>query len=70
LKNDPEQKRMEEAGITSEIVDAASSAYIYEIIKRHSFNSPVLFTKDRTDLMQTEYLRKEEKIQLIEFIFI
>jgi protein-tyrosine sulfotransferase len=58
FKNDPEQKRMEEAGITSEIVDAASSAYIYEIIKRHSFNSPVLCTKDPTDLMHTEYLSR------------
>jgi protein-tyrosine sulfotransferase len=44
--------------IKSEILDTASSAYIYEIIKRHSFNSPILCTKDPTDLMHTEYLSK------------
>ena len=57
-KNILESEKLGKECIASEVLAAASRAYVNEIIKRHSYNSPVLCTKDPTDLLYTEYLSR------------
>ena len=56
LKQTSEFIRLKEAGITSEIVNAAASAYILEVIKRHGKNAPYLCSKDPKTLEYSKYL--------------
>ena len=56
LKSGSELTRMEEAGISREIINSAAHAYIFEIIKMHAKNAPYLCTKDPTTLDYSLYL--------------
>ena len=56
-RNNLEAEKLGKPCIASDVLDAASRAYVYEIIKRQSYNS-VLCTKDPTDLFYTEYLSR------------
>lgn len=53
-----ESKRLEEAGITNEVLDHAVGAFILEIIARHGVPAPRLCNKDPFTLRSAVYLRQ------------
>jgi len=53
-----EQKRLEEAGMTGEVLNAAISAFILEIIVRHGEPAPRLCNKDPFTLKSTQLLNQ------------
>ena len=58
FKNPPENNDLNRNGISREIFDAGTKAYIYEILERHSNYTPVLCAKDPIILSHTVYLSK------------
>ena len=58
-KSSVEKKRLDEAGITSEVMDSAVRAFILEIIAKHGKPAPHLCNKDPFTLKSTVYLKKQ-----------
>ncbi|KAH9524266.1 Protein-tyrosine sulfotransferase 2 [Bulinus truncatus] len=54
-----EKKRLEEAGVTSEVLDSAVRAFILEVIAKHGSAAPHLCNKDPFTLKSTVYLSKQ-----------
>lgn len=52
-----ESKRLEEAGITAEVLDSAIGSFILEIIVRHGKPAPRLCNKDPFTLRSAVYLQ-------------
>lgn len=57
-KSEKEQKRLAEAGMTGDVLNAAISAFILEIIVRHGEPAPRLCNKDPFTLKSTQLLSK------------
>jgi protein-tyrosine sulfotransferase len=55
-RSQKETLRLEEAGLNSHVIDAAISAFVYEIIVRHGDPAPRLCNKDPFTLKSAEYL--------------
>ena len=51
-----ERQRLEEAGITQEILDTAVAAFLLEVIARHGEPAPLLCNKDPFTLKSAVYL--------------
>lgn len=58
VKNPTEMHRLVEGGITDEVLDAAMSAFILEIIVRHGKPAPRLCNKDPFTLRAATYLHR------------
>ena len=58
-KSAVEKKRLEEAGVTNEVMDSAVRAFILEIIAKHGVPAPRLCNKDPFTLKSTVYLSKQ-----------
>lgn len=56
VKNPIEMRRLQEGGITDEVLDAAMSAFILEVIVRHGRPAPRLCNKDPFTLRAAVYL--------------
>ncbi|XP_059141802.1 protein-tyrosine sulfotransferase 1-like isoform X2 [Physella acuta] len=54
-----EKRRLEEAGVTSDVIDAAVRAFILEIIAKHGSAAPHLCNKDPFTLKSTVYLSRQ-----------
>ena len=57
IKSPFESRRLQEAGITAEILDSAVGAFILEIIVNHGTPAPRLCNKDPFTLKSAVYLR-------------
>ena len=55
-KNPRESKRLQEAGVTDEVIDAALAAFILEVIAKHGDPAPRLCNKDPFTLKSSLYL--------------
>lgn len=53
-----ESRRLQEAGITAEVLDSAVGAFILEIIAKHGVPAPRLCNKDPFTLRSAVYLKK------------
>lgn len=58
MKSQKESMRLEEAGLTGDVLDSALSAFILEIVARHGEPSPRLCNKDPFTLKSGTYLRR------------
>lgn len=58
VKSEKESMRLEEAGLTSEVIDSAISSFIMEVVARHGEPSPRLCNKDPFTLKSGVYLRR------------
>lgn len=58
LKAPFESRRLQEAGITSEVLDSAIGAFILEIIVKHGSPAPRLCNKDPFTLRSAVYLKQ------------
>lgn len=58
LKSQKESMRLEEAGLTAEVLDSAMSAFILEVIAKHGEPAPRLCNKDPFTLKAAVYLGK------------
>ncbi|CAL1543362.1 unnamed protein product [Lymnaea stagnalis] len=58
-KSPIEKRRLEEAGVTAEVLDSAVRAFILEIIAKHGSAAPHLCNKDPFTLKSTVYLSKQ-----------
>ena len=56
LRHSSEQVRLEQAGITSSLLNNALRSYIMEILVEHNKNAPFLCAKDPTLAQSSEYL--------------
>ncbi|KAG9353550.1 hypothetical protein JZ751_011668 [Albula glossodonta] len=52
----PERQRLEEAGVSQEVLDSAVSAFLLEVIARHGEPAPLLCNKDPFTLKSALYL--------------
>ncbi len=57
MKSQKESMRLEEAGISREVLDAALSSFILEVVARHGEPSPRLCNKDPFTIKSGTYLR-------------
>jgi len=57
MKSQKESMRLEEAGLTGEVLDSALSAFILEVVARHGEASPRLCNKDPFTLKSGSYLK-------------
>jgi len=57
MKSQKESMRLEEAGLTGDVLDAALSAFILEVVARHGEASPRLCNKDPFTLKSGTYLK-------------
>ena len=57
MKSQKESMRLEEAGLTGEVLDSALSAFILEVVARHGEASPRLCNKDPFTLKSGTYLK-------------
>ena len=57
MKSQKESMRLEEAGLTGDVLDSALSAFILEVVARHGEASPRLCNKDPFTLKSGTYLR-------------
>merc|ERR1719219_2197682 len=57
MKSQKESMRLEEAGLTGDVLDSALSAFILEVIARHGEASPRLCNKDPFTLKSGTYLK-------------
>lgn len=51
-----ERQRLEEAGVSQEVLDSAVSAFLLEVIARHGEPAPLLCNKDPFTLKSAHYL--------------
>ncbi len=58
MKSQKESMRLEEAGLTGDVLDSALSAFILEVVARHGEPSPRLCNKDPFTLKSGVYLRR------------
>merc|ERR1711970_34950 len=58
MKSQKESMRLEEAGLTGDVLDSALSAFILEVVARHGEASPRLCNKDPFTLKSGTYLKK------------
>uniref|UniRef100_A0A0B7ADI3 Protein-tyrosine sulfotransferase n=1 Tax=Arion vulgaris TaxID=1028688 RepID=A0A0B7ADI3_9EUPU len=58
-KSAQEKKRLDEAGVTSDVLDSAIRSFILEIIAKHGAPAPHLCNKDPFTLKSTVYLSKQ-----------
>ena len=56
LKHTSELKRLNEAGITKEIINAAAGAFMVQIIKSHDHYTPYLCNEDSNSLFYAEHI--------------
>jgi len=57
MKSQKESMRLEEAGLTGDVLDSALSAFIFEVVARHGEASPRLCNKDPFTLKSGTYLK-------------
>ena len=57
MKSQKESMRLEEAGLTGDVLDSALSAFILEVVARHGEASPRLCNKDPFTLKSGTYLK-------------
>ena len=57
MKSQKESMRLEEAGLTGDVLDSALSAFILEVVARHGEASPRLCNKDPFTLKSGSYLK-------------
>lgn len=57
-KSELERRRLQEAGITDEVLDSALTAFMLEIIAHHGEAAPYLCNKDPFTLKSSVYLKK------------
>lgn len=55
-KSDKETKRLQEAGLSDEVIDSAIAAFMLEVIAKHGEPAPRLCNKDPFTLKSTVYL--------------
>ncbi|XP_020917599.2 protein-tyrosine sulfotransferase 2-like [Exaiptasia diaphana] len=53
-----EKRRLNEAGVTENVLDSAAASFIFQIIKNHGAPAPILCNKDPLSLRNTTYLSK------------
>merc|ERR1719228_81158 len=58
MKSQKESLRLEEAGLTGEVLDSAISSFILEVVARHAEPAPRLCNKDPFTLKSGTYLRR------------
>ena len=58
MKSQKESMRLEEAGLTGEVLDSALSSFILEVVARHGEPSPRLCNKDPFTLKSGTYLKR------------
>ncbi|KAJ8400057.1 hypothetical protein AAFF_G00400960 [Aldrovandia affinis] len=57
-RSGPERQRLEEAGVSQEVLDSAVSAFLLEVIARHGEPAPLLCNKDPFTLKSAVYLSR------------
>jgi len=58
MKSEKESMRLEEAGLTGDVLDSAISAFVLEVVARHGEASPRLCNKDPFTLKSGAYLKR------------
>merc|ERR1712010_226976 len=58
MKSQKESLRLEEAGLTGDVLDSAISSFILEVVARHAEPAPRLCNKDPFTLKSGTYLRQ------------
>ena len=58
MKSTKESMRLEEAGLTGDVLDSALSSFILEVVAKHGEPAPRLCNKDPFTLKSGAYLRQ------------